>query len=61
MKISDFLRMAIVNIKADLFRSLLTTLGLIIGNTSVILLVGVGEGAKKLVTEELESFGPNML
>ncbi len=45
MKLSDFLRMAIVNIKADLLRSLLTTLGLIIGNTSVILLVGVGEGA----------------
>ena len=61
MKLSDFLRMAIVNIKADLLRSLLTTLGLIIGNTSVILLIGVGEGAKQLATEELESFGPNML
>lgn len=61
MNILDSMRMAIATLKADKLRSLLTTLGLIIGNTSVILLVGVGEGAKQLATEELESFGPNML
>lgn len=61
MKIIDSFKMAIATIKADKMRSLLTTLGLVIGNTSVILLVGVGEGAKQLASEELESFGPNML
>ncbi|WP_036480079.1 ABC transporter permease [Myxosarcina sp. GI1] len=61
MNILDSLQMAIATLKTDKLRSLLTALGLIIGNTSVILLVGVGEGTKKLATEELESFGPNML
>lgn len=61
MYILDTLQMAIATLKADKTRSLLTALGLIIGNTSVILLVGIGEGAKQLATEELESFGPNML
>ncbi len=61
MKVFDSLKMSIGTIKADKLRSLLTTLGLVIGNTSVILLVGIGEGAKQLATTELESFGPNML
>ena len=61
MKLLDSFSMAVATIRADQLRSILTTLGLIIGNTSVILLFGVGEGAKQLATEELESFGPNML
>lgn len=61
VNILDSLGMALATLKADKLRSLLTTLGLIIGNTSVILLVGIGQGAKQLATEELESFGPNML
>ncbi|MDJ0746205.1 MAG: ABC transporter permease [Xenococcaceae cyanobacterium MO_167.B27] len=61
MKFWDGIQTATNALKADKLRSLLTTMGLIIGNTSVILLVGIGEGAKQLATEELESFGPNML
>ena len=61
MKFWDGIKIATHALKADKLRSALTTMGLIIGNTSVILLVGIGEGAKQLATEELESFGPNML
>ena len=46
---------------ANKLHSSLTILGLMIGNASVIAMVGVGEGAQKLATSELESFGPNML
>ena len=57
----DGIKTATNSLKADKLRSILTTISLIIGNTSVILLVGIGEGAKQLATEELESFGHNML
>ncbi|MDJ0898310.1 MAG: ABC transporter permease [Xenococcus sp. MO_188.B8] len=46
---------------ANKLHSSLTILGLIIGNASVIAMVGVGAAAQKLATSELESFGPNML
>ena len=46
---------------ANKLHSSLTILGLIIGNASVIAMVGVGAGAQKLAISELESFGPNML
>lgn len=38
-------------------RTALTTLGIIIGITSVILIVSIGQGAVKFVTDELSSFG----
>ena len=40
--------MAIKNLKSNKFRSLLTMLGIVIGNASVITLVGVGRGAQNL-------------
>ncbi len=36
-------------------------LGIIIGNASVIAMVGVGEGAKNLASEQFESLGPNVI
>jgi putative ABC transport system permease protein len=36
-------------------------LGIVIGNASVIAMIGVGEGAQKFVAKELESLGPNVL
>jgi putative ABC transport system permease protein len=36
-------------------------LGIIIGNASVIAMVGVGEGAQQLAAEEFASLGPNVL
>ena len=36
-------------------------LGIIIGNASVIAMIGIGEGAQKYVAKELESLGPNVL
>lgn len=36
-------------------------LGIIIGNASVIAMVGIGQGAQRLAASEFESLGPNVL
>ena len=53
--------MAIATLKANRLRSLLTMLGIVIGNASVITLVGLGRGAQRLADEQLTSLGPNVL
>jgi putative ABC transport system permease protein len=42
-------------------RSLLTSLGIIIGVGSVIIMVAVGEGAQKLIEERIAGMGTNLL
>lgn len=53
--------MATSTLVANKMRSSLTMLGIIIGNASVITMVGVGQGAKNLASEQFESLGPNVL
>ena len=53
--------MAVSTLVANKMRSSLTMLGIIIGNASVIAMVGVGQGAKILAEEQFESLGPNVL
>ncbi|MFM2312062.1 MAG: hypothetical protein RLZZ04_1338 [Cyanobacteriota bacterium] len=53
--------MATSTLAANKMRSTLTMLGIIIGNASVITMVGVGQGAKNLAAEQFESLGPNVL
>lgn len=48
-------------IRTNKTRSVLTTLGIIIGVASVILLVSIGSGLQKFVTAEFESLGANTL
>ncbi len=36
-------------------------LGMIIGNASVIAMIGIGQGAQRLASEQFESLGPNVL
>ena len=36
-------------------------LGIVIGNASVIAMVGIGQGAQKLASEQFEALGPNVL
>ncbi len=61
MHIGESLKMAVKTLTANKLRSGLTMLGIIIGNASVIAMVGVGEGAQEFVSEEIESLGPNIL
>ena len=49
MNISESFKIAVKAIKANWMRSLLTMLGIIIGISSVIMIVGAGTGDRKSV------------
>ena len=53
--------MAVTTLKSNRLRSLLTMLGIVIGNASVITLVGVGRGAQNLAKNQLSNLGANVL
>ena len=53
--------MALSTLRANRMRSLLTMLGIVIGNASVITLVGVGRGAQNLAEGQLSTLGANVL
>jgi putative ABC transport system permease protein len=53
--------MALSTLRANRLRSLLTMLGIVIGNASVITLVGVGRGAQNLAESQLSTLGSNVL
>jgi putative ABC transport system permease protein len=61
MDMRESLKMAFKTLTANRMRSTLTMLGIIIGNASVIAMVGIGEGAQRFVNEQLETLGPNVL
>jgi putative ABC transport system permease protein len=52
---------ALEALRRHTLRSLLTMLGIAIGVGSVILLVGLGEGAKSFITGEFNSLGTNLI
>lgn len=57
----EYLKMAVANIRANKMRSLLTMLGIIIGISSVILIMSVGNGAKNIITDEMADIGINQI
>ncbi|HBB32624.1 MAG TPA: ABC transporter permease [Cyanobacteria bacterium UBA8803] len=61
MDLVESVKMAATTLVANKLRSSLTMLGIIIGNASVIAMVGIGQGAQKLAAEQFESLGPNVL
>ncbi|MFP4134335.1 MAG: ABC transporter permease [Halothece sp.] len=61
MQLIETIRMAITTLTANKLRSSLTMLGIVIGNASVIAMVGIGQGGQELARNEFESLGPNTL
>ncbi|OUC13516.1 MAG: ABC transporter permease [Alkalinema sp. CACIAM 70d] len=57
----ESLGMASKTLTSNKLRTALTMLGMIIGNASVIAMIGIGQGAQKLASEQFESLGPNVL
>ena len=55
------LKMAINSLRVNMLRSALTSLGVIIGVSAVIIMLAVGSGASKKVTENMEAMGTNIL
>ncbi|PLX28953.1 MAG: ABC transporter permease [Clostridiales bacterium] len=54
-------KMAMSSIFSNKMRSFLTMLGVIIGVSAVIILVSIGQGTTKSVTESIEGMGSNLL
>ena len=61
MKLSDLLNLAQKSLRSNLLRSVLTSLGIIIGVSSVITMISIGSGAKDEVTKLIDKFGSNNL
>lgn len=61
MKFLDNLWLALDALRSNLMRSILTTLGIVIGIFAVIAMVSIGEGAKSEITGQIEALGSNLL
>lgn len=61
MGLPDAIKVALEALRVNKARSFLTMLGIIIGVTSVILLISIGAGLKTYITEQLEGLGANTL
>ncbi|MCA9839926.1 MAG: ABC transporter permease [Trueperaceae bacterium] len=61
LSIFEILKIAWRSIRANMLRSILTALGVIIGVAAVVALVSVGNGVRQNVTDSFSSFGTNLL
>lgn len=61
MNFAEYIKLAFGALRTNMVRSLLTMLGIIIGVSSVILLVSIGTGLQNYVTEQFASLGSNTI
>ena len=61
MNFIESVKMAGQTLVANKIRSSLTMIGMIVGNASVIAMIGIGEGAQKFVAGEVQALGTNVL
>jgi len=59
MEYKELIASALQALRNNKMRTLLTMLGIIIGISSVILIVSIGQGAVAFITDQLSSFGTN--
>ena len=61
MKFTQGIKMALSSVVANKMRSFLTMLGIIIGILSVIILIGMGQGTKQQVADQIQGLGTNLI
>lgn len=61
MKFPDLIRLTLGALLAHRLRSVLTTIGIMIGIASVILLTSIGEGTRQHILSSFTQFGTNIL
>ncbi|MBD1401201.1 MacB family efflux pump subunit [Pelovirga terrestris] len=54
-------RTAVRSLRSNIFRTILTLLGIVIGVASVITMLAIGDGAKQAVVERISVLGSNLL
>ena len=58
---SSTLKISLRSLKINKMRSVLTSLGIIIGVSAVIIMLSIGEGAKQRISKDIEATGSNIL
>ena len=61
MLIFEIVMVAMAAVRANMLRSVLTTLGIVIGIAAVITMVALGEGAQQRVEEQINRMGTSVL
>ncbi len=61
MLLGETLRVAMQSIRANLFRAMLTMLGIVIGVAAVITMLAAGAGAQKNIEDQIDALGANLL
>ena len=61
MRWKNLLKIAFKNILKNRMRSLLTSLGIIIGVSAVIVMVAIGEGSQADIEAQISALGANMI
>jgi putative ABC transport system permease protein len=61
MLFTEMILVALQSVRANLFRAILTMLGIIIGVASVITMVAIGAGARAAVDQQIEALGASVL
>ncbi|MCI8522676.1 MAG: ABC transporter permease, partial [Lachnospiraceae bacterium] len=60
-QIWEYIKIALMNIKTNKGRSVLTMLGIIIGIASVIMIISIGDGMRGSINEELDSMAGGLI
>ena len=61
MNITQYFKLAIKSLKTSKMRAFLTMLGIIIGVGAVIIIISLGNGLQKMVDQQVESMGVNLI
>jgi macrolide transport system ATP-binding/permease protein len=59
--LGEAVKMALRSLRANLFRSALTLLGVVIGVAAVVAMLAIGEGSKQNVLQSIQAMGTNVL
>jgi len=61
MLVGEIIRVALQSIRANIFRAILTMLGIVIGVAAVITMLAAGSGAQKAIEDQIDALGANVL
>ncbi len=59
--VAEAINMALRSLTANIFRTILTLLGIVIGVASVVAMLAIGEGASQEIVDRISSIGTNIL
>jgi len=61
MKFTEVIRSVLTNLRANKFRVFLTTLGIIVGAATIVLVIAIGEGGKVMVEEQFSRINADVI